>query len=127
MTYTIAQRFEFSAGHKTHGKAMHGHNYILHVFAQGDIKHAILQRSVQNWLDDYWAYGFIYHKDDATMFKMFKDFTEHKSYALGNEPTVKHMAEHIMDVCKVLFVNENVNIVKVTLEATKNDYIEITL
>lgn len=140
--YEISRRIQFCAGHRVYKHEskcnnMHGHNYVLYVYAKPYdgldllgrvIDFSVLKEKVGGWIEEHWDHGFILFDEDEELFPMLcygrKGEPAHiktKHYTMPRNPTAENMASELLHViCPKLFAKTDVYIYKVELHETEN-------
>lgn len=128
----VIQTFRFEAGHRlmNHPKKcanIHGHNYKVEVSLSGDVDakygmvvdFGIMKQKIQKWLDDNWDHTLILNSRDKDCIKFCSemDFKCFNSIDLG-EPTVENMAQYLMTICQKLFVEVDIEVIRVVVYET---------
>jgi len=140
--YSITRRIQFCCGHRVVGhegkcQNLHGHNYVLYVYARPKkdlddvgrvIDFSVIKEKVGGWIDDNWDHGFVYflEDEDPSVISIMK--SSHKSFPLFENPTAENRAAYLLNIiCPVLFLKEDVEVWKIKLYETENCFAEVSL
>ena len=135
MKIEAVRKFHFCAGHRVHMHEskcanLHGHNYILYVFAEAPeldalgrvIDFSILKSRIEPWIDANWDHTFLIFDQDLEMLELEKIAPKNRPwYLCPFNPTAENMAIHLMrDILPRLLQGTSVKIARVELEETQN-------
>jgi 6-pyruvoyltetrahydropterin/6-carboxytetrahydropterin synthase len=137
---TCKRRIQFCAGHRVfehEGKCknIHGHNYVLWIFARASkldklgrvIDFSVLKERIGGWIEKNIDHNFIAFKDDIVVQELLK-INESKPYILDSNPTAENLALHLLhEVIPNLMEDTGITIYKLELFETENCSVEVEL
>lgn len=135
MKIEIVRKFHFSAGHRVYQHEskcanMHGHNYVLWVYARAKeldhlgrvIDFSVLKERIGEWLATYWDHTFLYYDQDKELVELAKIAPQLKPWFVCSfNPTAENMGGYLMkDVFPKLFSELEISIEKIDIYETEN-------
>ena len=140
MKILAVKEFKFCCAHRLYKheskcRNLHGHNYKLRIYAEGDkkdsvgrvIDFAVLKDRVGGWIDSNWDHATLYGSEDKEMRGMLNVYPNHKQYMMPENPTAESMAEYILThVCPEAFNGCGVVVNKVQLWETDSSFVEVS-
>jgi len=133
---TCTRRIQFCAGHRVVGHEnkcanVHGHNYVIEIFAEADkldgvgriIDFSVLKGRIGKWIEDNWDHTFICApNEDPGLIDAIEIINNKPIYRLPYNPTAENMAMFLLEnVCpEVLKDCEGVGVIKIVLHETEN-------
>lgn len=133
---TCTRRIQFCAGHRVVGHEnkcanVHGHNYVVEIFAEADkldgigrvIDFSVLKDKVGKWIDQNWDHTFIASpNEDPALLEVIELINNKPIFQLPYNPTAENMALYLLNtVCPmVLKDSPEVGVIKIVLHETEN-------
>lgn len=140
MIVTNTRRLQFAAGHRVHGHEskcahLHGHNYVVHLTAHGQLDHlgrvidfSVLKDLFGRWIDENWDHGFIVWAGDWEARRAMESVVNQKVFLLDLNPTAENMADYLLrEIGPKLLQQTGIRLVHVRLEETENCTAEASL
>ncbi len=139
---TCTRKIQFCAGHRVMGHEnkcvhLHGHNYEVHITAQGQshdnvgrvIDFSVLKGEIGSWIERQWDHGFLLWEKDVTAIETIKGFLDggQKLFIFPDNPTAENLASYILRLGNDLMADKRISIVKVVVWETPNCYAEASL
>lgn len=141
MEIDAIRKIEFDAGHRVANHeskcaTLHGHRYVLELYARGKalddigrvIDFSVLKEIIGTWIDEYWDHTTLVWKKDVETLELLKKMPQFKPpYECDFNPTAENMAAHLIQItCPHLLEFHDVEVVKIRLWETPNCYVEVT-
>lgn len=153
MIVTCTRRIQFCAGHRVLGHenkcaALHGHNYVVYVYARAEcpelqegefvvdsigrvIDFSVLKERIGGWIEDNWDHGFILHKEDrgardalgimSVHMEQCENRKPQKLFLMPYNPTAENMARFLVtEIAPRVMGGTNVTIHKCVVHETEN-------
>lgn len=151
---TCTRRLQFAAGHRVLGHEskcahLHGHNYTVHVTAQGPINgpdrldpigrvidFGVLKYHLGRWIDENWDHGFLVGEQDKMVRALLTGFDvdfqpssiktsdvvrKQKFFVMPYNPTAENIARYLLTtVCPDLFRGTRITVIEVKIDETDN-------
>lgn len=142
MRIEAIRKFHFCAGHRVLGHEskcanLHGHNYVLCVYAHAQqlnslgmvIDFSVLKEKIDPWLQEYWDHNFLYFQEDEELKRLEPLAPKKKNwFACPFNPTAENMGRYLLEVIfPKLLEGTGVRIEKIELQETENCKVVLTL
>ncbi|RZI47474.1 6-carboxytetrahydropterin synthase [Rickettsiales endosymbiont of Peranema trichophorum] len=138
---TCTKRIEFDAAHRVREhrsvcKMLHGHRYAIEAtFASQELNQigmiidfGEIKDKLKSWIDKYWDHNTILHADDENLGRAIGQITTQNVFFMNCNPTAENMANFVLhEICPSLFVDTNVQCIKIRLYETPSCYAEATI
>lgn len=135
------RKLQFCAGHRVHKheskcRHLHGHNYQIYLYAQGDmldklgrvIDFGVLKERFLPWIEKNWDHGFILWKEDKEAIAALRAIPEQKIFLLDSNPTAENLASYLLtEVAPLLLDDTDVYLRKIVLWETENCFVEVEI
>ncbi|MBC7474764.1 MAG: 6-carboxytetrahydropterin synthase [Candidatus Sericytochromatia bacterium] len=137
---TCKRRIQFCAGHRVfehEGKCknIHGHNYVLWIYARTKeldalgrvIDFSVLKEKIGTWIDENFDHTFIVYKNDTIVEDIVR-INKKKPYILDSNPTAENIALHLLyEIIPPLMADTGITVYKLELFETENCAVEVSL
>jgi 6-pyruvoyltetrahydropterin/6-carboxytetrahydropterin synthase len=135
------RKIHFCSGHRVLNHEskcanLHGHNYVLWVYAEADsldrvgrvIDFSVLKDKIGSWIDRFWDHTTLIYKKDWKLVAV-KVFLEKNKpvFVCDFNPTAENMAQFLLDiVCPAVLTGTGVRVTKIELYETENCKVEVS-
>ena len=141
-TTTVSRKIHFCAGHRVLNHEskcanLHGHNYIVWVYATADnldklgrvIDFSVLKEIVGGWIDEHWDHTTILYKEDKELLAVQDKMSVNKPVFVADfNPTAENMANYLLEViCPKLLEGRGITVDKIVIFETENCSAEASL
>lgn len=135
MRIEAVRKFHFSAGHRVYKHEskcanMHGHNYILWVYAESEeldslgrvIDFSLLTQKINPWLQENWDHTFLYYEKDKEMQEIEKILLKNKPwFKCSFNPTIENMGKFLLnEIFPTLLKDTDIIVNRIELFETEN-------
>lgn len=137
MIYTIERKIEFDAGHRLVGHGgkcayLHGHRYVVHVFARTRtgflddvgrvIDFSIIKEGLGVWIDKLWDHNLILNREDAELAVAVRRFCKGGApYLLPYNPTAENLGHYLLEeICPQVFALDPIEVTMIKVDETPN-------
>jgi 6-pyruvoyltetrahydropterin/6-carboxytetrahydropterin synthase len=134
---TITRKLELDAAHRLMGhegkcKNIHGHRYVVEVTAAAQeldklgrvIDFSVLKRKLGGWLEENWDHKAILQMSDPLVPALLA--LSQPVYTTPWPPTGENLAAFLLNLSRVLFAFDGIEVVKIRLWETPNCWVEAT-
>lgn len=113
------------AGHESKCASLHGHNYRIHFFVEGEkldavgrvVDFSVIKDRLCNWLEEFWDHKFMVFVNDPYLDQL-KELPG--VWLVPFNPTAENMAAHLVEnIGPYVLAGTGVRLVKVEIEETR--------
>lgn len=140
MKTEAVRKIYFCAGHRVYGHEskcsnLHGHNYVLWVYATASeldhlgrvIDFSILKEKIDSWIQLHWDHTFLAFEKDAELRALEPLIQKNKPWFICPfNPTAENMATYLIkEIIPELLKGTGVSVTRLTLYETENCMVEV--
>lgn len=140
MKTEAARKIHFCAGHRVHGHEskcsnLHGHNYVLWVYASAEsldslgrvIDFSVLKEKVDTWVQLNWDHTFLVFEKDKELLALEPQIEKKKPWFICPfNPTAENMASYLLrEIIPELLKGTGVSVSRLVLYETENCMVEV--
>jgi len=140
MKIEASRKIHFCAGHRVYGHEskcsnLHGHNYVLWVYASaGDLDHlgrvidfSVLKEKIDSWIELHWDHTFLAFDQDSELLALEPQIKKNKPWFICPfNPTAENMALYLInEIIPDLLKGTGVTVSRLVLYETENCMVEV--
>lgn len=142
MKIEASRKIHFCAGHRVYGHEskcsnLHGHNYVLWVYASADqldslgrvIDFSVLKEKIDSWIELHWDHTFLAFDKDSELLSLVPLIKKNKPWFICSfNPTAENMASYLIkEIIPDLLKGTGVTVSRLVLFETENCMVEVKI